>query len=264
MPEETIVTDDVTKIGDQTDVVTDDLIPKTGEEEVILPDETTSQKVDAGRKESAKIAWRYREEKRKRMALEAEVVEIKAKQATLTQDKPVMPKYENFESQEAYTVATAEYHEKLTDWKLTQREIANAQKITTQEFFKTNQQLYDSFLEKAEKASEKYPDFEEKIRTIQVSEVAREAIYKATNSAEISYHLANNPEFAQKLLTLSSVDTTLEIHKLDLKIGEGLKKKTVSKAPEPITPIENSQVSEGKEESTSDYIRRRNKEQFGR
>jgi hypothetical protein len=216
---------------------TDGLTPPEG-------DGTTDPKSDATEQEetSAAIAFKLREEKRKRVAIEKENAQLKAQMSVTPVDKPVMPKQDSFENDDDFHKATAEYYDKLTDWKLDQHMRLTAAQKTQQDFYDENQKLADSYDKKVEKAVVKYPDYVELVEKTDFDNVIREAIFKAENSAEIAYYIAKNPDVGKKLLNSSAVDVAWEVKSLDMRLKKSLNQKTVSNAPDPIKPVDNAEM----------------------
>ena len=258
MIEEQIATDDVVVEDNVSDAEQGlvEVVEETPEGDGV----TDPVKTDAERKAEAKWAWKTRDAKRAKEAAERENAELKARINTPVEGKPEGPKYENFDSVEAFNTAVADYNEKLVDWKMAQREqLASVTNAQRQQYESLNA-LERTYVEKAEKIAEKYADYfevEEKLKQ-NISPVMVEAIYKAENSAEIAYHVAKSPELHNRLLAGSAVDVALEIHKLDLKFKQGLATKKVSGAPEPITPLDGKGVGATKDPSkmsTAEWIK---------
>ena len=252
--EEQIVTDDVVVTDNDSDATTGletEVTEGTQDETPETPaDGTAPVKADAEQKESAKLAWKLRNERRAREAAEAKALELETRLNTPVVGKPVPPDYAQFESNEEYNKAVAQYHENLTDWKLQERDAKASTYATQKEYYDRVKSLENSYVEKAEKAVEKYPDYIEVVESnTEFSPYMKEAIFKSENSAEIAYHIGKNQELHDKLMTSSPIDVAIEIHKMDLKFKQKLNQKSVSSASEPISPVEGKSVELKKDPS---------------
>ena len=249
------MTDEVKTDEVQADVKDTDLEVTTTDEAsdgITAPEaDGTTPKVDATEKpeNSAAIAFKYREEKRKRERIEKENADLKAKMLVVPTDKPSVPSRDAFEEEDKYDVAMAEYYDKLTDWKLEQRDQITSEKSNQEAFHNKNQKLYETYEEKVGKAVEKYPDYIDLVEKTTFDNTIREAIFKSEHSAEIAYHIAKNPDLGEKLLNSSAIDVALEVRDLDLRLKKSLNSKTSSSAPDPITPVNDSEVITDKDPS---------------
>ena len=192
--------------------------------------------------EQARIAYKYREEKRRRKALEQELAEAKARLSVNVKEKPVLPQYDDFDDIAEYNKAMAEYHEKLTDWKLEQREALQSAKAAEEQFFSTIQNLEREYEAQAEEMAKKYHDYYDKVEKALYTPAMHEAIFKSDNKAAIAYYIASNPEINEKLLKASPVDVALEISRLDIKFKSANKQKN-TKLPPPIDPVSGNDVA---------------------
>lgn len=250
--------------------------PKEGEgkeETELKPEDSsdgTTPEVDA---EAATNAYKYRDEKRKRTALEVELADLKAQIAVPVTEKPVMPVMplnDNPDDMEAYNKsmlehnkAMSEYHEKLTDWKLEQRDNLNTEKASQQKNYEKVHDLEKDYNSQVEEAAKKYPDYIDKVEKNMFTPEMHEAIFKSENKAEIAYYLASNQELNTQLLNASPVDVAMEITKLDARLKHSLGQKKTSSAPDPIIPVGGKVDTTPVSESDRDFINRRNKEEFG-
>ncbi|MFA6972863.1 MAG: hypothetical protein WC208_15885 [Gallionella sp.] len=271
--EEKIVTDDAVKVdsnsdansGLETEVVTTEgeksadgvTVPQTDAELLLEPKPNP---------EAAKLAWSLRNERRAREAAEQKASELEAKLKAPTGIKPAVPNYDDFADVNTYNQAVADYHEKLTDWKIQQRE----QEVSTLDVQKKRSEAFrkldDSYNQKVEKAIAKYPDYIEIVEKSPFTLAMDESIKKSEHSAEIAYHISKNPELQSQLLYSSPIDVAFEIHKLDLRFTNALNQKKVSSAPAPITPLkgDTSDFTNELTMSTKSWIDKRNKEEFNK
>jgi len=207
-----------------------------------VTDGTAPENADALKLEEAKNAYKYREERRKREAIEKELADTKARLSVTPTEKPELPDYGSYEEIADYNKAMAEYHEKLTDWKLEQRDSLNSQKDAQKQVYERIRQFESDYNEQVDEAITKYPDYIEKVEKTMFTDSMQEAIFKSDNKTEIAYHLANNPDLNNKLLNASPVDTAIEISKLDMRITHSLKSKKTSSAPNPINPLKGNDI----------------------
>ena len=140
------------------------------------------------------------------------------------------PKREAFRDDDAYLQAQIEHlAEKKAAEKLEQR-----QRMQEQE------RMQETFLEKAERASEKYPDFNEVVGnpTLAINTNMAEFIAESELGHEVAYHLGKNPALAVRIANLSPVKAAMEMARIEREIA-AKPKATPSKAPEPINPVGN-------------------------
>jgi len=213
---------------------------ETPETQTPADDGTAPYNADA--LEESRNAWKYREEKRKREALEKELADTKAKLSVTPKEKPAIPEYSTFEGIADYNKAMAEYHEQLTDWKLEQRDELNAAKSHQKEVYERMHALESDYESQAEEMAKEYPDYYDKVEKNMYTPAMHEAIFKSENKAKIAYHLSNNQELNDKLLNASPVDVAMEISKLDLRIAHGLKGKKTNNLPPPINPVTGNDI----------------------
>jgi len=117
------------------------------------------------------------------------------------------------------------------------------------------QSVIKSWNERLETVKADLPDYDEMIASasdITVNDAIRDAMLESEQGPRILYHLAENPELAEKLNTLSTVSALREIGKLEAKFEasetpkdaktEAETKPSIarSKAPAPISPIKTS------------------------
>ena len=153
--------------------------------------------------------------------------------------KPVRPKLSDYPTYEAHEDALAVYEEALADWTFedrTKRQTAQAKQT----------EAAKAWEDRTEKIRVKHPDYNEKINALQIPNtpavpVVRDAIAESEVGPEILYHLAQHPDEAKRILTLSPVRAVVELGKLEAKLtppAAAPKQKTkVTSAPDPVTPV---------------------------
>jgi hypothetical protein len=197
------------------------------------------------REEARKEAAREREQ---REALESRIKELEGK----VEPKPVE---ENVKPQPSQFNDAFEYAEALAEWSAEQailnREKAEAERKEQEQ----RQNVIKSWNQRLETVKADLPDYDEMIASasdITVSDAIRDAMLESEQGPRILYHLAENPELAEKLNSMSQVSALREIGKLEAKFEANITSKEAkteaetkpsiarSKAPAPISPIKTS------------------------
>lgn len=136
------------------------------------------------------------------------------------------PKPEQFTTYE-------EYLDKLTDWKLDQREAKRQEQQAQQRQIEASKTQEERIRETLSKAAEKYDDFEEVIGSIPAQYVTPamvDAIGESEIGGEISYYLGNNHKEAAEIARMTPVQQVKAIDRLEAKLKAPAK---VSAAPAP-------------------------------
>lgn len=142
--------------------------------------------------------------------------------------RAVEPQREEFRDDEAYLQAQIEHlAEKKAAEKLTQRQRAEEEAKRS-----------ESFIEKAEKAAERYPDFQTVVSNpaLTINESMVEFIAESDHGADVAYFLGKNPAKAAEIASLSPVRAARELTRIEGELAARPKTQP-SKAPEPITPV---------------------------
>lgn len=111
-----------------------------------------------------------------------------------------------------------------------------------------------------------FPDWDASLRTFQMLGGASQDFLEAVTSMDaghkVLHHLGQNPEEAERLLSLPPLRMALELARLESTVGQA-KPAPVSQAPAPISPVggKSAPVEPQEFASTEDYIawRRRNR-----
>jgi hypothetical protein len=175
------------------------------------------------------------------------------KQAQTVTEKP---KFSDYNDIELYTEA-------VTDWKL-ERKVAEMQQQNKQ---KSATETYNSRVKEFEKTR---PDFQEVLASteLRISQPVTELILESDVGPAVVLYLAENEEETERINGLSPARQLAEIGKIEAKLSAKpakTEKKTVSKAPSPVTPIQGGQIVAKKSLddpglSADDWIKMRNKE----
>jgi len=138
------------------------------------------------------------------------------------------PRRETFADEEAYDKANLEY---LAEKKA-------AEKLAKREQEQEQERRQEAFLEKAEKAAERYPDFQLVVSNpnLAINDAMYEFIAESEQGAEVAYFLGKNPMKAAAIAQMSPVKAARELVKLESELA-ARPKATPSRAPDPIKPV---------------------------
>jgi hypothetical protein len=138
------------------------------------------------------------------------------------------PSRDSFRDDEAFSTAQLEYlAEKKAEQKLADREKAQQA-----------ERMQEAFLEKAEKATERFPDFQTVVSNpaLHINDAMAEYIAESDLGADVAYHLGKNPLKAAAIAQMTPVKAARELSRIESEIASK-PKATPSKAPEPINPV---------------------------
>lgn len=226
------------------------------------PTEETETKATEEKKQNPKLEKRFseltkqREEARKEAAKERDAREALEKRISELEGRAEpKPVEENVKPSPSQFNDAFEYAEALAEWSaenaLLNRDKAEAERKVQDE----RQQVIKSWNDRLVTVKADLPDYDEMIASasdITVNDAIRDAMLESEQGPRILYHLAENPELAEKLNTLSTVSALREIGKLEAKFEasetpkdaktEAETKPSIarSKAPAPISPIKTS------------------------
>ena len=138
------------------------------------------------------------------------------------------PKRDEFRDDRAFYEAQIEHlAEKRAGEKMVERE-----RIQQQE------RISESFLEKAERVQDRYPDFSVVVGnpTLPINEGMAEFIADSDTGPDIAYYLGKNPSKAQQIAALSPIKAARELTRIEAELTAKPKPR-LSTAPAPISPI---------------------------
>lgn len=140
----------------------------------------------------------------------------------------VEPKRESFVDEQAFTEAKLE---RLAEQKA-------LEKLEQRDREREVERRTESFLDKAEKATERYPDFQSVVGnpSLPINESMAEFIAESDLGADVAYFLGKNPSKAKEIATMSPIKAARELTKIESDIA-AKPKANPSKAPEPINPV---------------------------
>ncbi len=138
------------------------------------------------------------------------------------------PKREHFGDDEAYLEAKLE--------QLAERKAA--EKISQLEKQREQEKASEQFLERVEKVSEKYPDFQDVAGNpnLRITTEMAEFIADSDMGPDVAYYLGKHPSEAAKIAQMSPIKAARELTRIEAEVGSKPAVKT-SSAPAPITPI---------------------------
>jgi hypothetical protein len=226
------------------------------------PTEETETKATEEKKQNPKLEKRFseltkqREEARKEAAKEREAREsLESRIKELEGRAEPKPVEENVKPSPSQFNDAFEYAEALAEWSaenaLLNRDKAEAERKVQDE----RQQVIKSWNDRLVNVKADLPDYDEMIASasdITVNDAIRDAMLESEQGPRILYHLAENPELADRLNTLTTVSALREIGKLEAKFEasetpkdaktEAETKPSIarSKAPAPISPLKTS------------------------
>ena len=191
------------------------------------------EKITKQREEAREEA---RKEREQRESLEAKVKELESRNQPQKVEAAEEPRPEQFTDMYEYAKA-------LTDYKVDQRLSEEKQKVEQAKAEAQRQQVINTWAKRVESAKAEMPDFEAMVGSadVVVSNEVRDAIFESDVGPQVLYHLAENPDIAEKLQGMTVTSALRTIGKLEAQFEKAEPQtKTVvgkSKAPAPINPI---------------------------
>ena len=177
------------------------------------------------------------EERGKREQLETRLKALESQAAPKEQSRDEKPRPDQF-------VDAFEYAEALADWSAENAVMRARQEDVERKMQEERNKVIESWNTRVETTKSELPDFDDMVSSsdVVVSDQVRDAILESDVGPRILYHLAENPEIAQKISKASLITALREIGKLEAKFEKTepkeVKPVTVkSKAPAPISPL---------------------------
>lgn len=183
-----------------------------------------------------------RRERELRESLEAQLKELQTKGQPTAE-----PKVESEPKPEQFT-DMYEYQQALIDYKVDQRLMEEKQKEINAKLEAERQKVINTWAKRVEAAKAEIPDFEDMVGSadVAVSNEVRDAIFESEVGPRVLYHLAENPDIAEKLNGMTVTAALRMIGKLEAQFETEKKTEelkpvvTKSKAPAPINPLRSS------------------------
>lgn len=226
-----------------------DLNPKEEpEEEVQEPqaelEDSGSDKPEKGKKKDAiakmqeRITHLTSEKLSERHARQKAEAELK-KYQEMAGSKPTIPDVSQYQDEygetdvAAYNEAMAGYHENLIAWHDTQKTMTQAE----QQEQVAQQTMWEQFNQAAEPVRAKYSDFDDVIQRPVFDETLSNILIE-NQMAEVAYYLGTNEKEALRLRNMTPLQMSKELGKIEGKLLSMPSQS--SKAPEPITPVDDA------------------------
>lgn len=178
-----------------------------------------------------------RREREARESLEAKVRDLEAKiqpkAEPVTESEPLPEQFSDM----------YEYAKALTDYRVEQRLQEEKQKEAQAKAAAEHAKLIDAWGQRVKAAKAEMPDFDDMVSSadVTVSNEVRDAIFESEVGPRILYHLAENPDFAVKLQSMTLTAALRAIGKLEAQYEKTEPQTNTvvgkSKAPPPINPI---------------------------
>ena len=203
---------------------------KTGKQNPKL--EKRFSEITKQREQAREEAKREREA---RESLEAKVAELERRgqpqKRVETLDEE--PKPEQFNDAFEYARALAEYS--------AEQALKNRDRVELEKKYQAeHDKLIEVWNDRLETTKKELPDYQDMIESsdVMVSDQVRDALLESDAGPRILYHLAENPDYAEKLSKMTVISALREIGKLEARFEKTETKPVVrSKAPAPINPL---------------------------
>jgi hypothetical protein len=174
-------------------------------------------------------------EREARESLEAKVAELERR--TQPQQRvdalDEEPKPEQFNDAFEYARALAEYS--------AEQALKNRDRVELEKKYQAeHDKLIEVWNDRLEATKKELPDYQDMIESsdVMVSDQVRDALLESDAGPRILYHLAENPDYAEKLSKMTVISALREIGKLEARFEKTETKPVVrSKAPAPINPL---------------------------
>ena len=174
-------------------------------------------------------------EREARESLEAKVAELERRSQPQQRVEALdeEPKPEQFNDAFEYARALAEYS--------AEQALKNRDRVELEKKYQAeHDKLSEVWNDRLETTKKELPDYQDMIESsdVMVSDQVRDALLESDAGPRILYHLAENPDYAEKLSKMTVISALREIGKLEARFEKTETKPVVrSKAPAPINPL---------------------------
>jgi len=176
-------------------------------------------------------------EREARESLETRLRELESKAQPKAPEAAEEPQPEQFSDMYEYAKALTDYR---VEQRLQEEKVRESQAKAEAE----RQKVINTWSDRVKAAKSEMPDFEDMVGSadVVVSNEVRDAIFESEVGPRILYHLAENPEIAEKLQGMTVTSALRAIGKLEAQFEKTEAKPVVgrSKAPAPINPIKSA------------------------
>ena len=155
--------------------------------------------------------------------------------------RPLPPDPSTFTSMETghidrdkYQRAMVDHEDKLHTWRQAQ---PGAAPTASKDEPSGASDGFRTFMQRAESTKQKHADFDEVINRPVFTSALKDAVFEIDQGPEIAYFLGKNEAEAMRIGDLPTAQMMREIGKLEAKLSAEASRRSVSGAPEPITPV---------------------------
>lgn len=154
---------------------------------------------------------------------------------------PNMPKRDQFNTEEEYFFAVADYRDNVRH----QAAVYHQRNAAIQ---KAQHEYHSGLTKTVEEGKEKYKDFEERVdfvlhgETMPPNRAMGEAIVASDYRSDILYFLGTHVKEAERIASLNPVLAVKEITKIEARFA-ARKKSNITKAPKPLNPLQGNKGS---------------------
>ena len=234
-PEAVEITEPVEQVEEQSEPVAEDEEKVTEERK---PNPKLEKRFSELTKQREQLRKEAEEERSKREQLETRLKALESQAAPKQeQSRDEKPKPDQF-------VDAFEYAEALADWSAENAVMRARQEDTEKKLAEERNKVIEGWNTRLNATKAELPDYEEMVASsdVVVSDQVRDAILESDVGPRILYHLAENPDIAEKISKSSLITALREIGKLEAKFEKTDAKEVKpvaqkSKAPAPISPL---------------------------
>jgi hypothetical protein len=239
-------------------IVDSSTTPESATETAVQPEgqQEEPKKVNKVQERINQLTREKYEARQETAALEQRIRDLEANKPESKEPELIAPQEDDFEDYTQYQSANAEFVAKTAANAAYERISAEnkrneeaAQATNQQQALETKKKAFD---ENVSSKKGNFEDFDNVAYGHQFMDLEMaERLFDMDKGPEVAYHLGSHLDVAEKIFSLDPVQRAIELTKLEFQV-EALKPKVVSDAPDPITPLGNSEVVSKSEEDMSD------------
>jgi len=241
------VSDHALDVNEPVDPVEAPSAPETIEQDVAgeaaeAPSESSPEQESRAQKRIRELTFKQREAERRAAAAEAKAAELEKSQSQPPPEPEGLqaPVESDYEDPAEYRQALDAYTDKKLEARLAARESAQNADRQAQ----AQRKRIQSYMDQCAEYAANNPEFGEDVAAAQEAGLLADSPHvvdymtESDRAAELTHYLAKNPEHAQRIEQMSPVAAARELAKVELALGEP---KTISKAPSPMSDVEDGQ-----------------------
>lgn len=208
------------------------------------------RRIEKLERENNELKQKVSEGNGKPLAQDAGAGKSEPTKAAVADGRPAKPDLSKFDTYEQYQDALDEYQDKLTDWKIEQREKSRAEQDRQNEARRQQEAAQKTWNDRLNAAKSRLTDFDDVVQgaiadhDIRVSPTMERVILESEHGPEIVYHLAKHPDEAARIAALPPEKAALALGRIEAKVAPEAEPakpaKTVSNAPPPVKPVGSS------------------------